>query len=116
MARGTTYFSDELGREWDDETLWKAAENEKSSILEIQSLRDLETINSLVDDFIRIQEILDKLAEQPPIILTPDGHIADGFHRCAAQVLARGKLRGTKIEAVTLKEMPPADRVKEPNK
>lgn len=108
MARGTSYFSDEQGREWDDETLWAAAAKEYvlPSVL-IGGLIDIATIEALVDDYLRIKSILEAPDDQPAIILSPDGRIADGFHRCAARLIAGKNF----VHAVQLDAMPPPDRL-----
>ena len=97
----TSYYSD--GKNiWTDESLWLAAKNSPVETVSIYDLFEVEDIEKLVSDFRRIQNA--DLAF--PVILTPEGDLADGYHRCAKRLLD-GE---TTIEAKRIEVMPEGDR------
>lgn len=98
---------------WAVRDLWQAVEGQTAKRVPLDDL-DVEGILDSLDwteegERLTIREILDhsRRVEEAdlayPIILTPDGHIADGYHR----VIKAYRLGHPDIMAVRLHEMPP---------
>ena len=101
------WFGDGTHR-WNARTLWKAAEGLPSSRVPVAKLlaergSRIESLGplDLLDEMRRVQ----RARLSFPLILTPDGFIADGWHR-----LLKAALRNLKfVRAVRLVKMPPPD-------
>lgn len=105
---GHTFSNGEY--EWDVADLWEAAGGLIPTPIRVEELADLDepvwgpslTPLDIVGHIRRIEAA----DETYPIILTPDGHIADGVHRTLKAILAG---RST-VMAVTLPAMPDKKR------
>lgn len=87
---------------WYASTLWAAAAGLPVEEVEIETLPEYAQFKEWTENYKRI------LAADTsyPIILTPEGHVADGYHRCS-QLLLNGS---TKVKVVRLAKMPEPDK------
>jgi hypothetical protein len=94
---GSSYYSDGTSS-WLDSALWDAPGPE--GMLTITQLPEevLKVVNGLLEDKDRIE----KAGLNYPIVLTPEGNLADGYHRVAKAIL-EGK---TRVPAKFLRKMP----------
>lgn len=107
-----TYYSDQNGFEYDDADLWaKAAEQQSfekvyaEALLGRLSEEERRIIETMLDDYRRIQN-----ADRAyPLIMTPDGFLADGYHR-----LVQALMSGAMVNVVRLHEMPAPRKEGEP--
>jgi hypothetical protein len=100
MSNGSYYSN---GRHaWSDQTLWDAAEQEPVTHVRILSLPEAPELRTLADDYLRVTDCDTKF----PIIITPEGHLADGYHRCVERLLQGHET----VLARRLRNMPEPDR------
>lgn len=96
------YYCDASG-DYKDEDLWQLAQEIPSVEADAQDIlnrlpdQDRELVETMVDDARRINACDMGF----PIILTPTGHLADGYHR-----LTKALLKGERLHFVRLQQMP----------
>lgn len=99
-----------IGRKhWDVNTLWKASEGLPVFKIPLAAI-DLELKPWAIPDFLSILyhvERINKVGFEYPVIMNPDGHIIDGWHRIAKAILKGRKY----INAVRFNVMPEPDEV-----
>ena len=94
------WYSDGTGNRWNASTLWKAAEGLEAKPLLVEHLATdyKESLKFAPVDY-------EDVDLSYPIILNPEGYIADGFHRLAKAIALGQRF----IMAVKLPEMPKRD-------
>jgi len=104
LNKYNSYYKDQDGNEYDDSDLWELAKNCKvneshpHTIFSSLSTPEIRLILSILSDCERIRDC----DLQYPIILTPDGYLADGYHRLIKSFLNKNKI----IKYVHLDKMP----------
>lgn len=102
MTVRQSYYSDEQGREYNDTDLWKAAEGltplrlHSSAMLDALSDEERALAETMLDDYRRIE----RASQRYPLILTPDGFLADGYHRLVQALLAGGYVEFVRLAAM----------------
>ena len=110
MARNRSDYSNGTFL-WHDTTLWRAAAELRPQMRLTKHVWDMIRFNewggstTSADDFLKDMRRVLQADMSHPIILTPDGHLADGYHRVVKAVLENRRY----IEYVKLKVMPPYD-------
>lgn len=102
-----SYYEDDDGNKYSDSSLWEEAKKYEAITVNTKDLlnslneEEKQEIESMIDDYKRINECLLEF----PIILTPDNHLADGYHRICKTIIENIK----EIKVVKFNKMPKPD-------
>lgn len=100
MSNGSYYSNGKYS--WSDQSLWNAAKNCPIKAIHISDLPEASELRVLAEDYRRVTDCDTSF----PVVVTPEGHLADGYHRCVKRILQGFDT----VHVQQLEAMPPPDR------